>query len=144
MLVKLVCTFHCFHARRLRLLNQPAKRESLGIDTDLETLLAFFSASAAALLSAKITAGVVFSVVSVSGRINKSVDEALLFGSTLPIFLLTGGGPCVGGGGGAVGGLGGLEAGVGVGAGAGAGAGGMLPGSTVTLVAGLAYKLPLS
>ena len=65
------------------------------------------------------------------------VEDALLLLSMTG--LLTGGGPLVGGGGGAVGGLGGLlEANVG------AGAGGMFPGSTVTLVAGLAYKLPLS
>ena len=51
------------------------------------------------------------------------------------MFLLTGGGPLVGGGGGAVGGLGGLEA---------AGGGGIFPGSTVTRVAGLEYKFPLS
>ena len=78
---------------------------------------------------------------------NKSVDEALILlldcSLTRPMFLLTGGGPLVGGGGGAVGGLGGLED-------AGAGgpiepaAGGMFPGSTVTRVAGLEYKFPLS
>ena len=50
------------HATRFLLLKKPANRESLGIDTDLETALpAFFSASAAR-LSAKITAGVVFSL----------------------------------------------------------------------------------
>ena len=117
----------------------------MGIDTDLETALpAFFSASAAR-LSAKITAGVVFSLsdvaISVGGRINKSVDEALLLGSTRPMFLLTGGGPLVGGGGGAVGGLGGLEA---AGGPMPPAAGGMFPGSTVTRVAGLEYKFPLS
>merc|ERR1719278_1291691 len=74
------------HATRFLLLKKPANRESLGIDTDLETALpAFFSASAAR-LSAKITAGVVFSlfdvvIISVGGRLrmcNKSVDEALI------------------------------------------------------------------
>ena len=53
------------HATRFLLLKKPAKRESLGIETDLETALpAFFSASAAR-LSAKITAGVVFSLFDV-------------------------------------------------------------------------------
>ena len=64
------------------------------------------------------------------------VEEALLLLSMTG--LRTGGGPLVGGGGGAVGGLGGLLELVG------AGAGGMFPGSTVTRVAGFAYKLPLS
>merc|ERR1719242_1180084 len=54
------------HATRFLLLKKPARRESLGIDTDLETALpAFFSASAAR-LSAKITAGVVFSLSDVA------------------------------------------------------------------------------
>lgn len=114
---------------RFRFLNQPANLESLGIDMDLETL-AFLSASALAFLSAKITAG----VVSASIGLKRSVEDALLASIGLCMFLLTGGGPPMleGGGGGAVGGLGGFEA------------AGMLPGSTVTLVAGLAYKFPLS
>ena len=111
------------HAILLRFLNHPAKRESLGIDTDLDTL-DLVLVSALALRSAKITAGVV------SG-FNKSADEADLESLRLTAFRL--GGDVTGGGGGAVGGLGGLAAGA-----------GKFPGSTVTRVAGLAYRFPLS
>jgi len=107
-------------------LNHPANRESLGIETDLDTLdlvsapLADeFAALAAALRSAKITAGVV------SWSRNKSAELADLESLRWTAFLR--GGEVTGGGGGAVGGLGGLAAGA-----------GRFPGSTVTLVAGLA------
>ena len=74
-----------------------------------------------AFLSAKITAGVVS-----PSSLSKSLDDALLLlGAALFLLIVI-----VGGGGGAVGGRGGLLC--------------IFPGSTVTLVAGLAYKFPLS
>jgi len=132
---------YIFHAIFLRLLNHPANLVSLGMDTDLDTLLAFFSAAAASLLSANKTAGVVsvseWSALRDADLMVRLVEEALLLLSMTG--LRTGGGPLVGGGGGAVGGLGGLLELV-----LGAGAGGIFPGSTVTRVAGFAYKFPLS
>lgn len=106
---------------------------------DLATFAALFSASVA-FRSAKITAGVVSSVSSMRSSLSKSELEAL-FELSAPLlvadwFLLTVEG---GGGGGAVGGLGGLDEAL-----VGAGAGGMFPGCTVTRVAGLAYRFPLS
>ena len=108
----------------MRFLNHPANRESLGIETDLDTLDLLVSApelalAAAALRSAKITAGVV------SWSRNKSAELADLESLRCTAFLR--GGEVTGGGGGAVGGLGGLAAGA-----------GRFPGSTVTRVAGLA------
>ena len=96
------------------------------METDRETLDLDSEAAAAAFRSAKITAGVVSWSRSKSAELadfeSDRFTEAFLRGGWL-----------TGGGGGAVGGLGGFAAGA-----------GRLPGSTVTRVAGLAYKFPLS
>ena len=96
------------------------------METDRDTLDLASEAAAAALRSAKITAGVV------SWSLSKSAELADFESERLTEAFLRGGW-VTGGGGGAVGGLGGLAAGA-----------GRLPGSTVTRVAGLAYKFPLS